>query len=108
MIAKCKAISHGATAMDYNNLKKKVEVVGFHNLPEDSTTENFWSRMMEFQVMKRQEIQAWKPIKNTGLRIEASPENKNTENWTLADWMALARELLSEMDKIDELPVKKG
>ncbi len=108
MIAKCSAISHGATAMDYNNLKEKVEVLGFHGLPEDSTTENFWSRMMDFQVMKRQEIQAWKPLKNTALRFELSPENKYTENWTNEDWMNLAKEIINEIDMIDELPPRKG
>ncbi len=108
MIAKCKPIPHGATAMTYNNKKEKAELVGFHGLPADSTADNFWSRMMDFQVMKRMEVQAWKPLKNTALRFEVSPENKYTEDWTLVDWHQLALEFLKEVDGITRRPPKKG
>ncbi len=108
MIAKCSPIPHGSTAMDYNNRKEKAELVGFHGLPKDSTVDNFWSRMMDFQAMKRMEVQAWKPLKNTALRFEVSPENKYTEDWTLDDWHKLALDFLKEVDSITHRPPKKG
>ncbi len=108
MIAKCSPIPHGSTAMDYNNKKDKAELVGFNGLPKDSTADNFWSRMMDFQAMKRMEVQAWKPLKNTALRFEVSPENKYTEDWTLADWHQLALDFLKEVDGINHRPPKKG
>ncbi len=108
MIAKCSQIPHGATAMDYNTKKDKAELVAFHGLPADSTADNFWSRMMDFQVMKRMEVQAWKPLKHTALRFELSPENKYTEGWTHAQWHQLALDFLKELDSINRRPPKKG
>ncbi len=108
MIAKCSQIPHGATAMDYNTKKDKAELIAFHGLPQDSTADNFWSRMMDFQVLKRMEVQAWKPLKNTALRFELSPENKYTEGWTHAQWHQLALDFLKELDSINRRPPKKG
>ncbi len=108
MIAKCSPISHGATAMSYNNRKEMSELIAFHGLPKDSNKDNFWSRMMDFQVMKRMEVMAWKPLKNTALRFELSPENKYTEDWTLEDWHRLALDFLKVLDSIDRRPEKKG
>ncbi len=107
MIAKCSQIPHGATAMNYNTTKDKVELIGFHGLPEDSTPDNFWSRMMAFQIKKRQEIRAWKPLTHTALRFEVSPVNENTENWSLDDWHRLAIKFINEVDKIVQRPPKK-
>ncbi len=64
--------------------------------------------MMDFQTMKRMEVQAWKPLKNTALRFELSPENKYTEGWTREDWHKLALDFIKELDSINRRPPKEG
>lgn len=84
MIAKARAISHGANSMRYVVNKDKADIIKLHLLPDNVTAESLWSRMLLHQAKFLGERS--KAIKNNMIRIEVSPTSEETKGWTNADW----------------------
>ncbi|MCD8305989.1 MAG: relaxase/mobilization nuclease domain-containing protein [Prevotella sp.] len=98
MIAKGSAISHGATAINYNTNKEQSRLVCVHGLDYTPEADDLWSQMVRHQMLMSGIKPKAKPVIKTALRFELSPENKYTEKWTMDDWKRLAEEFLKEMD----------
>ena len=50
MIAKARAISHGANSMRYVVNKDKADIIKLHLLPDNVAAESLWSRMLLHQA----------------------------------------------------------
>lgn len=99
MIAKARAISHGANSMRYVVNKDKSDIIKLNMLPDNVAAESLWSRMLLHQakfIGNRP-----KPIKNNMIRIEVSPTVEETKGWTNSDWEELADDFIREFDSID-------
>ena len=99
MIAKARAISHGANSMRYVVNKDKADIIKLHLLPDNVAAESLWSRMLLHQAKFLGEHP--KAIKNNMIRIEVSPTAEETKGWTNADWEKLADDFIHEFDSID-------
>lgn len=99
MIAKAKAISHGANSMRYVVNKDKSDIIKLNMLPDNVAAESLWSRMLLHQAKFMGERS--KPIKNNMIRIEVSPTAEETKGWTNSDWEELADDFIREFDSID-------
>lgn len=99
MIAKARAISHGANSMRYVVNKDKADIIKLHLLPDNVAAESLWSRMLLHQAKFLGERS--KTIKNNMIRIEVSPTAEETKGWTNADWEKLAEDFIREFDSID-------
>lgn len=99
MIAKARAISHGANSMRYVVNKDKADIIKLHLLPDNVAAESLWSRMLLHQAKFWGEHT--KAIKNNMIRIEVSPTAEETKGWTNADWEKLADDFIREFDSID-------
>lgn len=99
MIAKARAISHGANSMRYVVNKDKSDIIKLHLLPDNVAAESLWSRMLLHQAKFWGEHP--KAIKNNMIRIEVSPTAEETKGWTNADWEKLADDFICEFDSID-------
>ena len=99
MIAKAKAISHGANSMRYVVNKDKADIIKLHSLPDNVAAESLWTRMLLHQAKFLGEHP--KAIKNNMIRIEASPTAEETKGWTNVDWEKLADDFIREFDSID-------
>lgn len=99
MIAKARAISHGANSMRYVVNKDKADIIKLHLLPDNVAAESLWSRMLIHQAKFLGEHS--KAIKNNMIRIEVSPTAEETKEWTNADWEKLADDFIREFDSID-------
>ena len=99
MIAKARAISHGANSMRYVVNKDKADIIKLHLLPDNVAAESLWSRMLLHQAKFLGEHP--KAIKNNMIRIEVSPTAEETKGWTNADWEKLADDFIREFDSID-------
>ena len=99
MIAKARAISHGANSIRYVVNKDKSDIIKLNMLPDNVAAESLWSRMLLHQakfIGNRP-----KPIKNNMIRIEVSPTAEETKGWTNSDWEELADDFIREFDSID-------
>ncbi len=99
MIAKAKAISHGANSMRYVVNKDKADIIKLHSLPDNVAAESLWTRMLLHQAKFLGEHP--KAIKNNMIRIEVSPTAEETKGWTNVDWEKLADDFIREFDSID-------
>ena len=99
MIAKARAISHGANSMRYVVNKDKADIIKLHLLPDNVAAESLWSRMLLHQAKFLGEHP--KAIKNNMIRIEVSPTAEETKGWTNDDWEKLADDFIREFDSID-------
>ena len=99
MIAKARAISHGANSMRYVVNKDKADIIKLHLLPDNVAAESLWSRMLLHQAKFMGE--RFKSIKNNMIRIEVSPTAEETKGLTNADWGKLADDFIREFDSID-------
>lgn len=99
MIAKARAISHGANSMRYVVNKDKADIIKLHLLPDNVAAESLWSRMLLHQAKFLDERS--KAIKNNMIRIEVSPTSEETKGWTNTDWEKLADDFIREFDSID-------
>lgn len=99
MIAKARAISHGANSMRYVVNKDQADIIKLHLLPDNVAAESLWSRMLLHQAKFWGEHT--KAIKNNMIRIEVSPTAEETKGWTNADWEKLADDFIREFDSID-------
>lgn len=98
MIAKARAISHGANSMRYVVNKDKADIIKLHLLPDNVAAESLWSRMLLHQAKFLGERS--KAIKNNMIRIEVSPTSEETKGWTNTDWEKLADDFIREFDSI--------
>jgi len=105
MIAKARAISHGANSMRYVVNKDKADIIKLHSLPDNVAAESLWARMLLHQAKFLGEHP--KAIKNNMIRIEVSPTAEETKGWTNADWEKLADDFIREFDSIDLLKESK-
>lgn len=105
MIAKARAISHGANSMRYVVNKDKADIIKLHSLPDNVAAESLWTRMLLHQAKFLGEHP--KAIKNNMIRIEVSPTAEETKGWTNADWEKLADDFIREFDSIDLLKESK-
>ena len=110
MIAKVKAIAHGATDIAYINgesVNKKHPEKIFHllslGMADDLDAEGVWA-MMKLSIQGRK---SQKPMKNTLLRIELSPDRANVEHFTEADWKRLWYTFVQSFDR-QELRAANG
>lgn len=99
MIAKARAISHGANSMRYVVNKDKSDIIKLHLLPDNIAAESLWSRMLLHQAKFMDNRP--KSIKNNMIRIEVSPTAEETKGWTNSDWEELADDFIREFDSID-------
>ena len=99
MIAKARAISHGANSMRYVVNKDKADIIKLHSLPDNVAAESLWTRMLLHQAKFLGEHP--KAIKNNMIRIEVSPTAEETKGWTNVDWEKLADDFIREFDSID-------
>lgn len=99
MIAKARAISHGANSMRYVVNKDQADIIKLHLLPDNVAAESLWSRMLLHQAKFWGEHT--KAIKNNMIRIEVSPTAEENKGWTNADWEKLADDFIREFDSID-------
>lgn len=101
MIAKASTISHGANAIRYSVNKDKADIVKANLLPDDISPEAMYGRMMLVQKMFAEKINKGRPLDRNVIRIEISPTEEESRNWTMDDWARLADEFIRVFDSID-------
>ena len=101
MIAKASTISHGANAIRYSVNKDRSEIVKANLLPDDISPEAMYGRMMLVQKMFAENINKGRPLGRNVIRIELSPAEEESRDWTMDDWVRLADEFIRTFDSID-------
>ena len=101
MIAKASTISHGANAIRYSVNKEKADIVKSNLLPEDISPETMYGRMMLVQKLFAEKINKGRPLGRNVIRIEISPSEEESRDWTVDDWTRLADEFIRVFDSID-------
>lgn len=101
MIAKASTIPHGANAIRYSVNKEKADIVKANLLPDDISPEAMYGRMMLVQKMFAEKINKGRPLGRNVIRIEISPSEEESRNWTMDDWARLADEFIRVFDSID-------
>ena len=101
MIAKASTIPHGANAIRYSVNKDRADVVKANLLPDDISPEAMYGRMMLVQKMFAEKINKGRPLGRNVIRIEISPSEKESRNWTMDDWVRLSEEFIHVFDSID-------
>lgn len=101
MIAKASTISHGANAIRYSVNKEKADIVKSNLLPEDISPEAMYGRMMLVQKLFAEKINKGRPLGRNVIRIEISPSEEESRNWSMDDWVGLVDEFIRVFDSID-------
>lgn len=101
MIAKASTIPHGANAIRYSVNKEKADIVKSNLLPDDISPEAMYGRMMLVQKMFAEKINKGRPLGRNVIRIEISPSEEESRNWTMDDWTRLADDFICVFDSID-------
>ena len=101
MIAKASTISHGANAIRYSVNKDRADIVKANLLPDDISPEAMYGRMMLVQKIFAEKINKGRPLGRNVIRIEISPSEAESRNWTMDDWARLADEFIRVFDSID-------
>ena len=101
MIAKASTIPHGANAIRYSVNKDRSDIVKANLLPDDISPEAMYGRMMLVQKMFAEKINKGKSLGRNVIRIEISPAEEESRNWTMDDWVHLANEFIHVFDSID-------
>lgn len=101
MIAKASTISHGANAIRYSVNKEKADIVKSNLLPEDISSEAMYGRMMLVQKLFAEKINKGRPLGRNVIRIEISPSEEESRNWSMDDWVDLADEFIRVFDSIN-------
>ena len=101
MIAKASTISHGANAIRYSVNKDRADIVKANLLPDDISPEAMYGRMMLVQKKFTEKINMGRPLGRNVIRIEISPAEEESRNWTMDDWVRLADEFIRTFDSID-------
>jgi hypothetical protein len=101
MIAKASTIPHGANAIRYSVNKDKADIVKTNFLPDDISPEAMYGRMMLVQKKFAENINKGRPLGRNVIRIELSPAEEESRDWTMDDWVRLADEFIRTFDSID-------
>lgn len=101
MIAKASTIPHGANAIRYSVNKDRADIVKANLLPDDISPEAMYGRMMLVQKMFAEKINKGRPLGRNVIRIEISPSEEESRNWTMDDWVRLVDEFIRIFDSID-------
>lgn len=101
MIAKASTISHGANAIRYSVNKEKADIVKSNLLPDNISPEAMYGRMMLVQKLFAEKINKGRPLGRNVIRIEISPSEEESHDWTMDDWAHLADEFIRIFDSID-------
>lgn len=101
MIAKASTISHGANAIRYSVNKEKADIVKANLLPDDISPEAMYGRMMIVQRKFAENINKGRPLGRNVIRIEISPSEEESRDWTMEDWVHLSNEFIRVFDSID-------
>lgn len=101
MIAKASTISHGANAIRYSVNKDKADIVKANLLPDDISPEAMYGRMMLVQKKFTENINKGRPLGRNVIRIELSPAEEESRDWSMDDWTRLADEFIRVFDSID-------
>lgn len=101
MIAKASTIPHGANAIRYSVNKDRADIVKVNLLPDDISPEAMYGRMMLVQKMFAEKINKGRPLGRNVIRIEISPSEEESRNWTMDEWVRLADEFIRVFDSID-------
>lgn len=101
MIAKASTISHGANAIRYSVNKEKADIVKANFLPDDISPEAMYGRMMLVQKKFAENINKGRPLGRNVIRIEISPSEEESLDWTMDDWVRLSNEFIRVFDSID-------
>ena len=101
MIAKASTIPHGANAIRYSVNKDRADVVKANLLPDDISPEAMYGWIMLVQKMFAEKINNGRPLGRNVIRIEISPSEEESRNWTMDDWTRLADEFIRVFDSID-------
>ena len=101
MIAKTSTISHGANAIRYSVNKEKADIVKANFLPDDISPEAMYGRMMLVQKKFADNINKGRPLGRNVIRIEISPSEEESRDWTMDDWERLSNEFIRVFDSID-------
>ncbi|WP_455658966.1 relaxase/mobilization nuclease domain-containing protein [Phocaeicola faecalis] len=101
MIAKASTIPHGANAIRYSVNKDRADIVKANLLPDDISPEAMYGRMMLVQKMFAEKVNKGRPLGRNVIRIEISPSEEESRNWTMDDWTRLADEFIRVFDSID-------
>lgn len=101
MIAKASTISHGANAIRYSVNKEKADIVKANFLPDDISPEAMYGRMMLVQKKFAENINKGRPLGRNVIRIEISPSEEESWDWTMDDWERLSNEFIRVFDSID-------
>lgn len=101
MIAKASTIPHGANAIRYSVNKDRADIVKANLLPDDISPEAMYGRMMLVQKMFAEKINKGRPLGRNVIRIEISPSEEESRNWTMDDWIRLVDEFIRVFDSID-------
>ena len=101
MIAKASTISHGANAIRYSVNKEKADIVKANFLPDDISPEAMYGRMMLVQKKFAENINKGRPLGRNVIRIEISPSEEESRDWTMDDWERLSNEFIRVFDSID-------
>ena len=101
MIAKASTISHGANAIRYSVNKDRADIVKANLLPDNISPEAMYGRMMLVQKMFAENINKGRPLGRNVIRIEISPSEEESRDWTMDDWVRLSNEFIRVFDAID-------
>ena len=101
MIAKASTISHGANAIRYSVNKERADIVKANFLPDDISPEAMYGRMMLVQKKFAENINKGRPLARNVIRIEISPSEEESRDWTMDDWERLSNEFIRVFDSID-------
>lgn len=101
MIAKASTISHGANAIRYSVNKDRADIVKANLLPDDISPEAMYGRMMLVQKKFAENINKGRPLGRNVIRIELSPAEEESRDWSMDDWVRLADEFIRTFDSID-------
>lgn len=101
MIAKASTISHGANAIRYSVNKEKSDIVKANFFPDDISPEAMYGRIMLVQKKFAEQINKGRPLGRNVIRIEISPSEEESRDWTMDEWVRLADEFIHVFDSID-------
>lgn len=104
MIAEGTSVAHGAAMINYAMTKDKAEIIRIHNLPKGISPEAIWAEMLLHQTETRGIRTRGRELQNGAIRYEISPQNRESEGWTLEDYASIIDEINHEMKKLNTDP----
>lgn len=90
-------ISHDQNAITYSVNKDRAEFVKVNHLPDNISPEAMYRRIMLHQQKFAAQLHRRRPLKETLIRIEVSPAEEESRNWTMDDWLRLANKFIQTL-----------